>query len=79
MTQLGELRDAHRRFVDAGVKVYAVSYDDVAALAAFAAASGIPYALLSDADSAVIKRFGIRFQGAVSRIDDRRGPVGSRP
>ena len=59
MTQLGELRDAFPAFRDAGIRLYAISYDDVEALAAFAAAQEIPYPLLSDADSAVIRRFGI--------------------
>lgn len=36
-----------------------MSYDDTAALAAFGEAHDIPYPLLSDADSAVIKRYGI--------------------
>jgi len=59
MTQLGELRDAYRRFADVGIKLYAVSYDDVEALAAFAEAADIPFPLLSDADSALIREFGI--------------------
>lgn len=59
MTQLGELRDAYPRFQEAGVKLYAVSYDEPAALAAFAEANQIPFPLLSDADSAVIRRYGI--------------------
>ena len=59
MTQLGELRDAYPRFREAGVKLYAVSYDDHAAQAAFAEANQIPFPLLSDADSAVIRRYGI--------------------
>ncbi len=59
MTQLGELRDAYPKFVEAGVKLYAVSYDDPEALSAFAAANDIPYPLLSDSDSAVIRQFGI--------------------
>jgi AhpC/TSA family/Thiol:disulfide interchange protein DsbD, N-terminal len=45
--------------VAAGLRLYAISYDDVAALAAFAEAQRIPYPLLSDADSEVIRRFGI--------------------
>jgi peroxiredoxin len=59
MTQLGELQDALPKFEAAGVKLYAISYDDPAALAAFAEARGIGFPLLSDADSAVIRSFGI--------------------
>ena len=59
MTQLGELRDAYSRFQDAGIKLYALSYDEVDALAAFAEANAIPFPLLSDPDSAVIRKYGI--------------------
>ena len=59
MTQLGELRDAYSRFQDAGIKLYALSYDEVDALAAFAEAHAIPFPLLSDPDSAVIRSYGI--------------------
>ena len=46
-------------FDAAGVKVFAISNDPVEVLAAFAEENGITYPLLSDADSAVIKEFGI--------------------
>lgn len=39
--------------------LFAISYDSVEVLARFARDHGIKYPLLSDADSAVIKRFGI--------------------
>ncbi len=47
------------KFREAGIMVYAISYDDRQALACFADAYGIDYPLLSDVDSAVIRRFGI--------------------
>lgn len=59
MTQLGELQKALPRFQDAGIKLYAVSYDAPDALAAFARAQGITFPLLSDLGSRVIRRFGI--------------------
>ena len=59
MTQLGELQDALTAFQAAGIKLYAISYDEPDALAAFAKAHGIEYPLLSDADSALITRYGI--------------------
>ncbi len=59
MTQLGELQDALPAFKAAGIKLYAISYDEPDALAAFASAHGIEYPLLSDADSALIRRYGI--------------------
>lgn len=59
MTQLGELQKALPRFEEAGIKLYAVSYDSPDALAAFAQAQGIGFPLLSDLGSEVIRRFGI--------------------
>ena len=46
-------------FTAAGIRVFAVSYDSVEVLRAFAEEFGITYPLLSDEDSAVIKRYGI--------------------
>ncbi|MYE82653.1 MAG: peroxiredoxin family protein, partial [Gammaproteobacteria bacterium] len=53
------MRDAYRKFVAAGVKLYAISYDDREALAEFREKQDIPYPLLSDVDSATIRRYGI--------------------
>ncbi len=60
MTQLVELQDALPRFQAAGIKLYAVSYDEADALAEFARHHGITYPLLSDRGSKVIDRYGIR-------------------
>ena len=46
-------------FDAAGIAVYALSYDEVDALADFSDAHGITYTLLSDPDSDVIRSFGI--------------------
>lgn len=46
-------------FERAGIAVFAVSYDPVEALRAFATEQGITYPLLSDAGSKVIEQFGI--------------------
>ncbi len=59
MTQLVELQQALPRFEAAGIKLYAVSYDDPEALAEFARHHGITFPLLSDKGSKVIKRYGI--------------------
>lgn len=59
MTQLVELQAALPQFEAAGVKLYAVSYDDPKALADFAKQHNITFPLLSDRDSAVIRRFDI--------------------
>ena len=44
---------------DAGVRVYALSYDEADALRDFRQAYGTTYKFLSDSDSAVIRQFGI--------------------
>jgi len=59
MTQLVELRDQIDDFNAAGISVYAISYDSQAALKRFSDKYRIPYILLSDAGSVVIRRFGI--------------------
>ena len=46
-------------FRDAGVRLYAVSYDEADALADYAAAHDATFTLLSDPDSEVIESFGI--------------------
>ena len=59
MTQLVELQEALPRFEASGIKLYAISYDEVDALAEFARHHGITYPLLSDKGSRVIRRLGI--------------------
>ncbi len=44
---------------EAGVKLYALSYDEQDALADYAEAGGVSYTMLSDPDSEIINRFGI--------------------
>lgn len=53
------MRDSYAKFETHGIKLYAVSYDDQETLREFSAAQSIPYPLLSDIDSAVIKQYGI--------------------
>lgn len=48
-----------RDFDAAGVRVYALSYDEPDALRDFRDAHGITFTLLSDPDSAVIRSFGV--------------------
>lgn len=59
MTQLVELREGYSKFGDAGMKLYTISYDDPQAIADFVTAHNIPYPILSDIDSAVIREYGI--------------------
>ena len=60
MTQLVELQEALPKLQAAGIKLYAVSYDEADALAEFARHQGITYPLLSDEGSKVIRRYGIQ-------------------
>jgi peroxiredoxin len=60
MTQLVELQEALPKFEAAGIKLYAVSYDDFDALRDFAGHHGITYPMLSDKGSKVIRRYGIQ-------------------
>ncbi len=48
-----------QHFDEAGIEVYALSYDETDALKDFADAHNITYTLLSDPDSQVIRSFGI--------------------
>ncbi|MEM8924157.1 MAG: redoxin domain-containing protein [Actinomycetota bacterium] len=59
MSQLVELQDALPRLAEAGIALYAVSYDELGALEEFAEHHGITFDLLSDAGSTVIREFGI--------------------
>jgi peroxiredoxin len=59
MTQLVELRDGHQKFADAGMKLYTISYDDPEAIADFVTAHKMPYPILSDLGSKVIRDYGI--------------------
>lgn len=80
------LRDAASPFEDLGVTVYGISLDDVVSQKAFHDAQELNFALLSDPDGSVAKKFGVlppggRFtkrvtfviddQGVLRRIDDQ--------
>jgi peroxiredoxin len=57
--QLVELQDAWRNLQQAGVAIFAISYDSVAVLAAFAEKRSITYPLLSDEASHAIRELGL--------------------
>ncbi len=59
MTQLVELQAAMPRFAEAGIGLYAISYDELGALEDFAANHDITYDLLADEGSKVIRELGI--------------------
>ncbi|MCZ6890517.1 MAG: redoxin domain-containing protein, partial [Gammaproteobacteria bacterium] len=53
------MRDAQAEFDAAGIKLFAISYDDQQALKTYAESENIGYPLLSDVDSEVIRRYGV--------------------
>ena len=59
MTHLVEMQEEQSKFEAAGLKLYAISYDEQDALADFAKSHDITYTMLSDSDSRVIREYGI--------------------
>ena len=59
MTQLVELQAALPKFAEAGIRLYAISYDEIGALADFVEHHEITFDLLADQGSKVIRKFGI--------------------
>ncbi len=53
------MQDHIKNFADAGIAVYALSYDEPDALADYASGHGVTFPLLSDPNSEIIERFGI--------------------
>ena len=53
------MRDSYNKFEAAGMKVYAISYDDQECLSEFKDKQNIPFTLLSDVNSEVIRAYGI--------------------
>jgi peroxiredoxin Q/BCP len=73
-------RDAYEEFVQAGAVVIGVSSDTVESHQAFAAGHRLPFVLLSDADGALRKAFGVPktlgiFPGRVTYVIDKQGVV----
>ncbi len=54
-----ELQQHLDEFEDAGIKLFAISYDSVDVLSGFARDHGIEFPLLADVGSSVIRKFGI--------------------
>ncbi len=69
--QLVDLRAAAQPLADAGWRLAALSYDDVATLERFAGAKAINFTLLSDPGSKTIDAFGLRNHDVTpgSRVD----------
>ncbi len=73
-----KLRDRHQEFVDRGVQVLGISYDEVADNCAFAEKFEFPFPLLCDDDFAVGNKYGAGDSGFASRISyliDEQGVI----
>ncbi len=72
-------RDSYEVFKGVGAEVIGVSSDSVESHQQFAAAHGLPFILLSDADSIIRKRYGVPtafgLPGRVTYIINRQGIV----
>ncbi len=78
--QACSFRDGHEAFREAGAEVIGVSADPAEAHRAFAARHRLPYLLLTDADGALRKLYGVPktlglIPGRVTYLIDRRGVV----
>ena len=58
-TEGGDFRDRHKEFKRAGCEVFGVSRDSLASHEKFKSKMKFPFELLSDADEAVCKQFGV--------------------
>jgi thioredoxin-dependent peroxiredoxin len=65
--QACSLRDASDQLAKAGVKVFGVSFDAVAAQKAFAEKFSLPYPLLADPDGKVVAAFGVPASGTFAK------------
>jgi peroxiredoxin Q/BCP len=73
-------RDSYQKFVDAGAEVVGVSSDSADSHRDFAHEHELPFPLISDADGALRKAFGVPktlglFPGRVTYVIDRAGIV----
>ncbi|WNG27001.1 peroxiredoxin [Cystobacter fuscus] len=79
--QACSFRDSYEDFVQAGAEVIGVSSDETASHEAFAAKHRLPFALISDADGSLRKRYGVPrsflglVPGRVTYVIDREGIV----
>ena len=73
-------RDSYQKFIDAGAAVVGVSSDSAESHRDFAHQHNLPFPLISDADGALRKAFGVPrtlglFPGRVTYVFDRTGIV----
>lgn len=79
-TEACSFRDSYEVFKDAGAEVIGVSSDSAESHQRFAAKHRLPFILLSDADGALRKRYGVSatfglLPGRVTYIIDKQGVV----
>jgi thioredoxin-dependent peroxiredoxin len=79
-TEACSFRDSYEVFKDAGAEVIGVSSDSAESHQRFAAKHRLPFILLSDADGALRKRYGVPttfglLPGRVTYIIDKQGVV----
>lgn len=79
-TEACSFRDSYEVFKDAGAEVIGVSSDSAESHQRFAAKNRLPFTLLSDADGALRKRYGVPatfglLPGRVTYIIDKQGVV----
>ncbi|MBV9228536.1 MAG: peroxiredoxin [Chloroflexi bacterium] len=79
-TEACAFRDSYEAFKDAGAEVIGISSDSAASHEQFATKHRLPFILLSDADDAVRKRYGVPatfglLPGRVTYIIDQQGVV----
>jgi AhpC/TSA family/Disulphide bond corrector protein DsbC len=70
-----ELQRSHSDFDRQGIAVFAISYDSVAVLGAFAERNGITYPLLSDEGSTAIRELGLLNE----RVYEQHAAYGVKP
>ena len=78
--EAGSFRDNYAKFGEVGAEVVGISSDSVESHEEFASDCNLPFKILSDADGAVRKQYGVQssmglFPGRVTYVIDKRGIV----
>ncbi|MGH9917873.1 MAG: peroxiredoxin [Nitrososphaerales archaeon] len=78
--EAGAFRDGYQKFGELGAEVVGISSDSVDSHKSFASDCSLPFKILSDADGAVRKRYGVPssmgfLPGRVTYVIDREGVV----
>ena len=78
--EAGSFRDSYAKFGELGAEVVGISSDSVESHGEFASDCNLPFKILSDADGAVRKRYGVQssmgfLPGRVTYVIDQGGTV----